>query len=107
MNPGRNRADTSAVDTAHIDQDATPSGFARRNPRRLRSGFRLGRAALFLHAARPRRGSASPRPAILTFATLAEAIPEAERAAVLNEVIWGAKHRNIIRRFGRFPHRNA
>jgi uncharacterized protein (DUF924 family) len=45
--------------------------------------------------------------AILAFATLAEAIPEAERAPVMIQVLSGVKHRNIILRFGRFPHRNA
>jgi uncharacterized protein (DUF924 family) len=45
--------------------------------------------------------------AIIAFATLAEAIPESEREPIIKQVIWGAKHRNIILRFGRFPHRNA
>ena len=44
--------------------------------------------------------------AILAFATLAETMPEAERRPVITQVIYGAKHRNIILRFGRFPHRN-
>jgi uncharacterized protein (DUF924 family) len=45
--------------------------------------------------------------AILQFATLAAALPEAERGPVLTQVIMGARHRNVILRFGRFPHRNA
>lgn len=45
--------------------------------------------------------------AVIAFATLAEAIHEAERAPVIQQVIYAAKHRNIILRFGRFPHRNA
>jgi uncharacterized protein (DUF924 family) len=45
--------------------------------------------------------------AVIAFATLAEATPEAERAPVIQQVIFAAKHRNIIVRFGRFPHRNA
>ena len=45
--------------------------------------------------------------AIVAFATLAAAIPEEERAPVIQQVIMGARHRNVIVRFGRFPHRNA
>jgi uncharacterized protein (DUF924 family) len=45
--------------------------------------------------------------AIIAFATLAASIPEAERTPVVHQVISGARHRNIIVRFGRFPHRNA
>ena len=44
--------------------------------------------------------------AVLAFATLLEAIPENEQPPILKQVIWGVKHRNIVHRFGRFPHRN-
>jgi uncharacterized protein (DUF924 family) len=44
--------------------------------------------------------------AVIMMATTAEATPEDERRPIMQQVIWGVKHRNIILRFGRFPHRN-
>jgi uncharacterized protein (DUF924 family) len=45
--------------------------------------------------------------AIIAFATLAADTTEAERAPIFTQVVSAAKHRRIIARFGRFPHRNA
>jgi uncharacterized protein (DUF924 family) len=45
--------------------------------------------------------------AVLAFATLAESTPEESRAPIANQLLWAVKHRNVILRFGRFPHRNA
>lgn len=44
---------------------------------------------------------------LVCFAILVEETPEALRPKVLNNLIFGVKHRRIIERFGRFPHRNA
>ena len=40
------------------------------------------------------------------FRELAESIPEDERPTFLNFVDYAQKHREVIARFGRFPHRN-
>jgi uncharacterized protein (DUF924 family) len=44
---------------------------------------------------------------IVAFATLAEEAPEAQRPRFVDYVLFAVKHQKIIRRFGRFPHRNA
>ncbi len=44
---------------------------------------------------------------IVLFAILAEAAPEAQRPKFVDNVLFAVKHRRIIERFGRFPHRNA
>lgn len=44
--------------------------------------------------------------ALVRFAILAEETPEEQRPKVVNNLIFGVKHRRIIERFGRFPHRN-
>lgn len=44
---------------------------------------------------------------IIAFATLAEESPEALRPHVFDSILFAVKHRKVIARFGRFPHRNA
>jgi uncharacterized protein (DUF924 family) len=44
---------------------------------------------------------------VIAFATLAAELPDPERGPVISQVISAAKHRAIVLRFGRFPHRNA
>jgi len=44
---------------------------------------------------------------IVAFATLAEEAPEAIQPKLFEYVLYAVKHQKIIRRFGRFPHRNA
>jgi uncharacterized protein (DUF924 family) len=44
---------------------------------------------------------------IVAFATIAEEAPEALRPKLVEYVLYAVKHQKIIRRFGRFPHRNA
>ena len=44
---------------------------------------------------------------IVAFATLVEEAPEAVRPRLFEYVLYAVKHQKIIRRFGRFPHRNA
>jgi uncharacterized protein (DUF924 family) len=41
------------------------------------------------------------------FAEYAVAAPEAAKAGVRNALDYATKHRDIIRKFGRFPHRNV
>jgi uncharacterized protein (DUF924 family) len=45
--------------------------------------------------------------AVMYFAEYAVAAPEAAKAGVRNALDYATKHRDIIRKFGRFPHRNA
>lgn len=45
--------------------------------------------------------------ALVRFAILVEEAPEEQRARIVNNLVFGVKHRRIIERFGRFPHRNA
>jgi uncharacterized protein (DUF924 family) len=44
---------------------------------------------------------------IVLFAIAAEEAPEALRPQLVNNLLFAVKHRRIIERFGRFPHRNA
>jgi uncharacterized protein (DUF924 family) len=44
---------------------------------------------------------------VIAFATLATAAPEEMRAQLDNNSRFAVLHRNIVVRFGRFPHRNA
>jgi uncharacterized protein (DUF924 family) len=44
---------------------------------------------------------------VALFQAWAEAAPEAERQKCLEQCEWVLRHQEIIRRFGRFPHRNA
>lgn len=44
---------------------------------------------------------------VALFTELAQAVPEAQRAAFHGFVDYAEKHRVVIARFGRFPHRNA
>ncbi len=44
---------------------------------------------------------------IVAFATLAEEVPEAVRPQFFEYLLFAVKHRRIVQRFGRFPHRNA
>jgi len=44
---------------------------------------------------------------VALFRAWAEAAPEAERQECLEQCEWVLRHREIIQRFGRFPHRNA
>jgi uncharacterized protein (DUF924 family) len=41
------------------------------------------------------------------FEALLAAVPEAEKATYTSFLDYAEKHRDVIRRFGRFPHRNA
>ncbi len=45
--------------------------------------------------------------AIIALAMLAASLPRETRGDVIDQVVSAAKHRAIIVRFGRFPHRNA
>lgn len=45
--------------------------------------------------------------ALSLFTTFRDEQPEAERGPVANSLRYAEMHRNIIARFGRFPHRNA
>jgi uncharacterized protein (DUF924 family) len=44
---------------------------------------------------------------VAMFTRLREQQPEDQRAAVDNGILFAGKHRDIIARYGRFPHRNA
>lgn len=44
---------------------------------------------------------------IIALATLTEELPEDQRARTLQNVVFAVKHQKIVKRFGRFPHRNA
>ncbi len=44
---------------------------------------------------------------VALFQAWAEAAPDAERQKCLEQCQWVLRHQEIIRRFGRFPHRNA
>jgi len=45
--------------------------------------------------------------AIIAFARLVGETPEAARGDIVTYLIYAVRHRDIVHRFGRFPHRNA
>lgn len=47
------------------------------------------------------------REAVQRFAALRDALPEAERGPFDSYLDYAERHRAVIARFGRFPHRNA
>jgi len=87
----------------HLAQSATLAGIHAGFDRALTFGQRQFYYLPLLHA----EDRQLQDHAVIAFATLAEVTPEAERGPVITQVIYAAKHRNIIVRFGRFPHRNA
>lgn len=97
----RGQKEAFAYDT--LAQTATLQGLAAGLDRELAPLERLFFYLPLLHA----EDRALQDRAIIEFATLAAAIPEAERAPVSTQVVMAARHRNVIVRFGRFPHRNA
>jgi uncharacterized protein (DUF924 family) len=69
----------------------------------LRPAERLFTCMPLMHA----EDLAAQNRGIIAFATLAEEVPEAIRTQFFGYLVYAVKHQKIIRRFGRFPHRNA